>query len=83
MRQFILQRCLGTGADIIEPICPTLEDESQPFQEGGQSAFASGLREGDVITQLGGKSARLTPQQFNLHIKLNYQYHDADRSILR
>ena len=42
--------------------------------KGGKSAFESGLRQGDVIIELAGKPIeKMTPQQFNAHIKLNYK----------
>ena len=39
---------------------------------GGRSARDSGLREGDVIVALDGKTVQMKPNQFNVHIKLNY-----------
>ena len=44
---------------------------------GGRSAHDSGLREGDVVVALAGEPLRMNPQQFNLHIKLNYKVGDV------
>jgi S1-C subfamily serine protease len=42
--------------------------------KGGRSAFDSGLRQQDIIVELEGKPIeKLTPQQFNAYIKLNYK----------
>ena len=43
---------------------------------GGRSARDSGLRKGDLIVGLEGKPMKMTPQYFNLHIKLNYKVGD-------
>ncbi len=44
---------------------------------GGRAAFESGLREGDVIVELGGEPLRdITPARFNMKIKLNYKVGD-------
>lgn len=40
---------------------------------GGRAAHDSGLREGDVIVAVEGESRRMTPPEFNVYIKLNYQ----------
>ena len=40
---------------------------------GGRSAYESGLREGDFVVRLDGKPIRMTPAQFNVHLKLNYK----------
>ncbi len=43
----------------------------------GRSAQSAGLREGDVIVALDGKSlGHWTTNQFNVHIKLNYKVGD-------
>ena len=45
--------------------------------KGGRSAFDSGLRQQDIIVELEGKPIeKLTPQQFNAYIKLNYKVGD-------
>lgn len=42
--------------------------------KGGKSAFASGLRHGDILIEYEGKPIeKMTPQQFNAYIKLNYK----------
>ena len=33
----------------------------------------AGLRQGDHIVAIEGKPVRMTPKQFNLHVKLNYK----------
>ncbi len=43
---------------------------------GGKNCFEAGLREGDVIVAIDSQPLRMTPQQFNAHIKLNYQAGD-------
>ena len=40
---------------------------------GGQNAYDAGLREGDVIVAMDGQPVRMTSQQFNAHLKLNYK----------
>ena len=40
---------------------------------GGRSAYESGLREGDFVVRLDGKPIRMTPAEFNVHLKLNYK----------
>ena len=45
-------------------------------QPGGRSAYDAGLREGDVVVALAGEAMNMTPQQLNLHIKLNYRIGD-------
>jgi hypothetical protein len=40
---------------------------------GGRAAFASGLREGDIVVALDGEPIDMTVQQFNMHLKLNYK----------
>lgn len=46
---------------------------------GGRAAFEAGLRQGDVIVAMAGKplEKKLTPAQFNVHVKLNYQVGDV------
>jgi S1-C subfamily serine protease len=45
-------------------------------EPGGRSAYEAGLREGDVVVALAGEPMNMTPQQLNLHIKLNYKIGD-------
>ena len=46
-------------------------------EPGGRSAFDSGLREGDVVVAIDGEPLeRMTPQRFNMHVKLNYEVGD-------
>ena len=40
---------------------------------GGKNAYEAGLRQGDVIVAMNGQPLPKTPQQFNVHIKLNYK----------
>jgi len=39
----------------------------------GRAARQAGLRQGDHIVAIEGKPVRMTPKQFNLHVKLNYK----------
>ena len=44
---------------------------------GGQSAFKSGLRQGDIIVEFEGNPITgVTPQQFHTQIKLKYRIGD-------
>ena len=43
---------------------------------GGRSARECGLRQNDVVIALAGKPINMKPNQFNLHIKLNYKVGD-------
>lgn len=62
-----------------------LNDDAGAFQvrninrnePGGRAAFASGLRQGDIIIAIDGERLeRMTPQQFNMYVKLNYKVGD-------
>ena len=46
-------------------------------QPGGRAAYDSGLREGDILVEVDGELVDETPQQLNMHIKLNYKVGDA------
>ncbi len=52
---------------------------------GGRSARDAGLRHGDIVVELEGKHLqKMTPQQFQLHIKLRYKVGDELRlTVLR
>ena len=39
----------------------------------GKSAKRAGLKKGDIIIGMENKPLRLTSQQFNMHVKLNYE----------
>ena len=39
----------------------------------GKSAKRAGLKKGDIIVGMENKPLRLTYQQFNIHVKLNYE----------
>lgn len=43
---------------------------------GGRAARDAGLQQGDVIVALAGKPLNMSPQEFNVHIKLNYKVGD-------
>jgi predicted metalloprotease with PDZ domain len=45
-------------------------------QREGRAAKEAGLREGDLITQIGDKPVNFTPAQFHLHVKMNYRVGD-------
>jgi serine protease Do len=40
---------------------------------GGKNAYEAGLRIGDVIVAIEGQPVRMTPQQFNVHVRLNHK----------
>ncbi|QDU38412.1 serine endoprotease [Maioricimonas rarisocia] len=42
-------------------------------EPGGRAALEGGLRKGDIIVAVDGKSLPLTPAQFQLYVKLNYK----------
>jgi serine protease Do len=44
--------------------------------EGGRSAKAAGLREGDIVIARDGEPVEPEPNQFNLYIKLNHKVGD-------
>src|SRR5690606_29570656 len=44
--------------------------------EGGRSAKAAGLREGDIVIARDGEAIERQPNQFNLYIKLNHKVGD-------
>ena len=39
----------------------------------GRAAKRAGLKKGDIIIGMENKPLRLTSQQFNMHVKLNYE----------
>ena len=39
----------------------------------GRVAKRAGLKKGDIIIEMENKPLRLTSQQFNMHVKLNYE----------
>jgi serine protease Do len=46
-------------------------------EPGGRAALDSGLREGDIIIAVNGEPLKpMTPQQFNMYVKLNYKVGD-------
>ena len=42
----------------------------------GRAAKRAGLKKGDIIIGMENKPLRLTSQQFNMHVKLNYEVGD-------
>ena len=42
----------------------------------GRAAKRAGLKKGDIIVGMENKPLRLTSQQFNMHVKLNYEVGD-------
>ena len=58
---------LGEGVNALEvPWIHTGRDE-------GRVAKRAGLKKGDIIIGMENKPLRLTSQQFNMHVKLNYE----------
>lgn len=45
-------------------------------QKEGRTAKEAGLRQGDLITEVGGKAVNFTPAQFHLYVKMNYRVGD-------
>jgi S1-C subfamily serine protease len=45
-------------------------------EPGGKAAMAAGLREGDAVVAVGTETTPMSPQQFNLYVKLNYRVGD-------
>jgi hypothetical protein len=46
-------------------------------QNEGREAKKAGLREGDVIVAVAGKPITLTPEQFHMHVRMNYTVGEA------
>ena len=42
----------------------------------GRAAKKAGLKEGDLIVAINGKPVTLTPEQFHMHVRANYQVGD-------
>jgi serine protease Do len=42
----------------------------------GRAARQAGLREGDIVTHLGGKLLAFTPKDFHMHVRMNYRVGD-------